>query len=162
MLRRATITGALAILGTLSAGVLRAADQPGQDPCTEKQESVTERMQRATKTAAEQMKVAAQTASNERSDSWITLKTTLSLFADERVRGNAVHVTTRQGVIVLTGEVGTDQARRATEEIAAKIARAKRVENHVAVVPNAAQKANDRKDGRTGTTSTAVSGGTRA
>ena len=53
MLRRMTITVALVILGTLSAGVLRAADQPSQAPSAEKQESATEKVGRATNTAAE-------------------------------------------------------------------------------------------------------------
>jgi osmotically-inducible protein OsmY len=99
MLRRMTMTVALVIVGTLSAGVVRAADQPSQAPSTEKQESATEKVERATAAAAEKMERAAETASKELSDSWITLKTKLSLFADERVSGKDVHVTTRQGVI---------------------------------------------------------------
>lgn len=146
MLRRMTIAVALVILGTLSAGVLRAADQTSQKPSTEKHESVTEKVERATNTAAEKMKTAAQSASKELSDSWITLKTKLGLFADERVSAKDVHVNTRQGVIVLTGKVGTEDARLAAEETAAKIDGAKKVENHVVVVPKAAQKAIDRKD----------------
>ena len=146
MLRRRTIAVALVILGTLSAGVLRAADQPSQDPYTVRQESATEKMERATDTAAETIQRAAQTASKELSDSWLTLKTKLSLFADERVSGKDVHVTTRQGVIVLTGKVGTKEARLAAEETAAKIDGAKKVENHLVVVPKAAQQAVDRQD----------------
>ena len=146
MLRRMTITAALVILSTLSAGVLRAADQPSQAPSAEKQESATEKVGRATNTAAEEMERAAATASKELSDSWITLKTKLSLFADERVSGKDVHVTTRQRVIVLTGKVGTEEARLAAEETAAKIDGAKKVENHLVVVPTATQKAVDRKD----------------
>ena len=159
MLRRMTITVALVILGTLSGGVLRAADQPSPDPYTEKQESVTEKMERAANTAAEKMNGAAQTASNELSDSWITLKTKLSLFADERVSGKDVHVTTRQRVIVLTGAVGTEEARLAAQEIAAKIDGAQKVENHVVVVPKTAREAIDQKDGQIGTASKAASSG---
>jgi hypothetical protein len=141
-----TITVALVILGMLSAGVLRAADQPSQDPYTETQESAAEKMERAANTAADKTKRAVQTASKELSDSWITLKTKLSLFADERVSAKDVHVTTRQGVIVLTGKVGTEEARLAAEETAAKIDGAKKVENHLVVVPKAAQQAVDRQD----------------
>jgi osmotically-inducible protein OsmY len=158
MFRRMTIAVTLVVLGTLSAGVLRAADQPSQAPYTEKQESVTEKVERAANTAAEKMERAAETASKEFSDSWITLKTKLSLFTDERVSGKDVHVTTRQRVIVLTGQVGTEEARLAAEEIAATIEGAKKVENHVVVVPKAAQGV-DRKDGQT--TPKAASRGTR-
>jgi len=146
MSRRMTIAIALAILGTLSAGALRAADQTSQGPYTEKQETAIENVERAANTAAEKTKSAARAASKELSDSWITLKTKLSLFADERVSGKDVHVTTRQRVIVLTGKVGTEEARLAAEETAAKIDGAKKVENHLVVVPTATQKAVDRKD----------------
>jgi len=162
MLRRMTITVALVILGTLSAGVLRAADQPSQAPSAEKQESATEKVGRATNTAAEKMERAAATASKELSDSWITLKTKLSLFADERVSGTDVHVTTQQGVIVLTGKVGTEEARLAAEETAAKIDGAKKVENHLVVVPKAAHQAVDRQDDlSTGSNSTSSAQGSR-
>lgn len=144
MLRRMTITAALVSLGALSVGVLRAADQTSQVPFKEKKESAAEKMERAGNTAADKTKRAAQTVSKELSDSWITLKTKLSLFADERVSGKDVHVTTRQGVIVLTGKVGTKEARLAAEENAAKIDGAKKVENHLVVVPIAARQATDR------------------
>ncbi len=146
MLRRIAITVAIVILGTLSAGVLRAADQTSQGPSTEKQDSATEKIERATDTAAEKAKAATRTASKELSDSWITLKTKLGLFADERVSAQDVHVTTRQGVIVLTGKVETEDARLAAEETAANVEGAKKVENHLVVVPKAAQEAVDRKD----------------
>jgi osmotically-inducible protein OsmY len=146
MLRRMTMTVALVIVGTLSAGVLHAADQTSQAPYTGKQESATEKMERAADAAVEKTKSAAQAASKELSDSWITLKTKLSLFADERVSATDVHVTTRQGVIVLTGKVGSEDARLAAEETAAKIDGAKKVENHVVVVPKTAQKTVDRND----------------
>src|SRR5512139_2024455 len=146
MLRRMTMTVALVIVGTLSAGVLHAADQTSQAPYTGKQESATEKMERATDGAVDKTKSAAQAASKELSDSWITLKTKLSLFADERVSAKDVHVTTRQGVIVLTGQVGSEDARLAAEETAAKIDGAKKVENHVVVVPKTAQKAVERND----------------
>ncbi len=57
-----------------------------------------------------------------------------------------VHVTTHRGVIVLTGKVGSEEARQAAEVNAAKIDGAKKVENHLVVVPKAARKAVDRED----------------
>ena len=146
MLSRMTITVAVVILSTLPAVAGRAAEQPSQDPSTKKQESATEKIERATSTAAEKAKATANTASKEFSDSWITLKTKLSLFADERVSSQEVHVATHRGVIVLTGKVGTEEARQAADENAAKIEGAKKVENHLVVVPKAARKAVDRKD----------------
>lgn len=65
MLRRMTLTFALVTLGTLSAGILRAADQTSQDRYTEKQGSATEMMKRTTNTAAEKVKAATQSASRK-------------------------------------------------------------------------------------------------
>jgi osmotically-inducible protein OsmY len=146
MLSRMTIAVAVVILSTLPAVPGGAAEQPSQDPSTKKQESVTEKIERATNSAAEKAKGTAKTAAKELNDSWITLKTKLSLFADERVSSKDVHVTTHQGVIVLEGTVGTEEARQAADENAAKIDGAEKVENHLVVVPKAARKAIDRKD----------------
>jgi hyperosmotically inducible periplasmic protein len=133
MLSRITIVAAFVILGALPVVAVRAGEQQ-------------EKVESTTNTATEKTKGAAQTASKELSDSWITLKTKLSLFADERVSGNDVHVTTRQGVIALTGKVGTEEARQAAEENAAKIDGAKKVENRLVVVSKTARKTVDRKD----------------
>lgn len=146
MLSRTTIAVAVVVLSTLPAVVGRAAEQPSQYPSTKKQESATEKIERVTNTAAEKAKATAHTASKELSDSWITLKTKLSLFADERVSSRDVHVDTHRGVIVLTGKVGTEEARQAADENAVKIEGAKKVENHLVVVPKAARKTVERKD----------------
>ncbi|HSB69421.1 MAG TPA: BON domain-containing protein [Candidatus Methylomirabilis sp.] len=146
MLSRMTIAVAVVILSSFPAVAGRAAVQPSQDPSPNKLESAKEEIERATSTAVERAKGAARTASKDLSDSWITLKTKLSLFADERVSSNDVHVATRHGVIVLTGKVGTEEARQAADEDAAKIEGAKKVENHLVVVPKAARKAVDQKD----------------
>jgi hyperosmotically inducible periplasmic protein len=146
MLRHTTMGVALLILGALPAGMVRAGEQPDQAPYAEKQESAAEKTERAANNAVEKVKGAAQTASKEFGDSWITLKTKLSLFADERVSSTDVHVTTHRGVIVLTGKVGSEEARQAAEVNAAKIEGAKKVENHLVVVPKAARKAVDRED----------------
>jgi len=140
------IVAALVILVAVPVVAVRAGEQPRQDRYPEKQKSTQEKVESTTNTATEKTKGAAQTASKELSDSWITLKTKLSLFADERVSGNDVHVTTRQGVIALTGKVGTEEARQAAEENAAKIDGVKKVENRLVVVPKTARKTVDRKD----------------
>ena len=148
MLRHTTMALALGILITLPTGVVHAGEKPNQPPYPEKQESAAEKTERAANTAVEKVKGAAQTASKEFSDSWLTLKTKLSLFSDERVSSLDVHVTTHQGVIVLTGKVGTEKARLAAEEDAAKIEGAKKVASHLVVVSDAARKTVDRKDDR--------------
>jgi len=148
MLRRMTIAVALVILGALPAGVVLAGEKTPQAPSPGKQESAAEKTERAANTAVEKVKGTAQSASKEFSDSWITLKTKLSLFADERVSSLDVHVTTHQRVVVMTGKVGSEEARQAAEEDAAKIEGAKKVENHLVVVSDAERKTVDRKDDR--------------
>lgn len=77
------------------------------------------------------------------------------------MNAKAVHVTTWEGVVVLTGHVGTEDARLAAEETAAKIDGVKRVENQVVMVPKAVEKAVDRKDDQIGKMSKATSRRTR-
>lgn len=57
-----------------------------------------------------------------------------------------MHVTTKGGVITLRGKVATDEAKQAAEADAMKIEGAKKVVNHLVVVPKAEQKAVERED----------------
>ncbi len=148
MLRHLTIPVVLVILGALPAGVVRAAEEPSQPSHTATQDSTAEHIERATNAAVEKAKGTADSASKEFSDSWMTLKTKLSLMADERVSSRDVHVTTQRAVIVLTGKVRTEEARLAAEEDAGQIDGVKKVENHLVVVPDAERKIVDRKDDR--------------
>ncbi len=88
----------------------------------------------------------ANTAGQQVSDSWITAKTKVDLLGDQRVSSNDVHVTTRQGVISLRGKVGSTEAKQAAEEDASKVSGAKKVVNHLTVVPKQARQAVQRKD----------------
>ncbi len=129
MLHRTTIfVITLMVLGSVSAAARAAQESPKGDSATEA------------------IKETAKTATLELNDSWITLKTKLALLADERVGSREVSVTTRQGVITLSGKVGTELARQAAEEVALKIKGAQRVLNQLAVVPQAARGVVDRKD----------------
>ncbi len=85
-------------------------------------------------------------AARELSDSWLTLKTKLALLADDRVSSSDVHVTTHQGVIVLDGNVSSENARHAAGELAAKIEGADRVENRLVVDARLVQKVLERED----------------
>jgi hyperosmotically inducible protein len=146
MLRQVIVAFAVVALGTLSVPAVRAAEQPSQDPyATEKKESTVDKVERATNNAAEKGKEAANKAAKELSDSWITLKTKLNLFADDRVSSTDVHVTTKQRVVALTGKVGSEAARKAAEEDVRKVDGVKGVENHL-VVSKTAPKAVERKD----------------
>jgi hyperosmotically inducible periplasmic protein len=69
------------------------------------------------------------------SDSWITAKTKMALFADERVKGRQVSVETdKSGVVHLRGKVDSAEAKAAAAEIAKGIEGVTSVKNDLQVV----------------------------
>jgi hyperosmotically inducible protein len=68
------------------------------------------------------------------SDSWLTSKAKIALFADDRVKGRQVHVETKDGVVMLRGKVDSAEAKSAALEIAKGIEGVKNVKNELQVV----------------------------
>jgi len=89
----------------------------------------------------EKAKDTAQEAKSAVSDSWLTSKTKIALFADERVKGREVRVETVSGQVFLRGKVDSDEAKTAAEEIAKGVDGVKSVKNDLQVVPPAARTA---------------------
>jgi hypothetical protein len=79
-------------------------------------------------------------------DSWVTSKTKISLFADERVKGTQVSVDTTKGVVHLRGKVDSAEAKSAAGDIAKGIDGVKSVRNDLQVVAPTARKAVDASD----------------
>ena len=79
-------------------------------------------------------------------DSWVTSKTKISLFADERVKGTQVSVDTAKGVVHLRGKVDSAEAKSAAGDIAKGIEGVKSVKNDLQVVAPTARKAVDASD----------------
>jgi hyperosmotically inducible protein len=79
-------------------------------------------------------------------DSWITSKTKISIFGDERVKGTQVSVDTAKGVVHLRGKVDSAEAKSAASDIAQGIDGVKSVKNDLQVVPPAARQAVDAND----------------
>ena len=94
--------------------------------------------------------VSAQTTTQEAktmvTDSWITSKTKISLFADERVKGTQVTVDTTKGVVHLRGKVDSAEAKSAASDIAQGVEGVKSVKNDLQVVTPAARQAVDAND----------------
>jgi hyperosmotically inducible periplasmic protein len=92
----------------------------------------------------------AQTATQETktmvSDTWITSKTKISLFADERVKGTQVSVDTTKGVVHLRGKVDSAEAKSAASDIAQGVEGVKSVKNDLQVVAPTTRKAVDASD----------------
>ena len=87
-----------------------------------------------------------ETATVAVSDSWITSKAKIALFADERVKGTQVSVDTKNGVVHLRGKVDSDESKAAAAAIATGIDGAKSVKNDLQVVSPTARKAVDAND----------------
>ncbi len=98
----------------------------------------------------EQMKDKARSTTDEAkgvvSDSWITSKTKIALFSDERVKGREVSVETQKGVVHLRGKVDSDEAKSAAADVAKGIDGVKSVKNDLQVVAPSARKAVDAND----------------
>ena len=80
------------------------------------------------------------------SDSWVTAKTKIALFADSRVKGSDINVATTDGAVTIRGKVDTDAAKQAAESIAKGIEGAKTVKNDLQVVAPTKREAVDDKD----------------
>jgi hyperosmotically inducible protein len=94
----------------------------------------------------EQAQTTTQEAKTMVTDSWVTSKTKISLFADERVKGTQVSVDTTKGVVYLRGKVDSVEAKSAAGDIAKGVEGVKSVKNDLQVVAAAARKAVDASD----------------
>jgi osmotically-inducible protein OsmY len=92
------------------------------------------------------------TAGNDRaaagavSDSWITAKTKIALFGDDRVSGWDVNVDTRNGVVTLLGKVESAEAKAAAGEVARTIEGVRDVKNQLQIVPRSERERVDARD----------------
>jgi hyperosmotically inducible protein len=127
---------AITVLGALVAAAPFAAQaQTTKDKVENRIEQVKDK---AKSTTAE--------AKTAVSDSWITSKTKIALFADERVKGTQVSVDTKGGVVHLRGKVDSDEAKQAAAEVAGGIEGARSVKNDLQVISPTARKAVDAND----------------
>ena len=79
-------------------------------------------------------------------DSWLTAKTKIALFADSRIKGSDISVATTQGEVIIRGKVDSDAAKQAAEGIAKGIDGVKTVKNELQVVAPSKREATDDKD----------------
>jgi hyperosmotically inducible protein len=80
-------------------------------------------------------------------DTWLTSKTKIALFADARVKGSEISVETSQGLVMIRGKVDSDEAKQAAEGIAKGIDGVKSVKNELQLVAPAKREAIDDNDG---------------
>ena len=119
----------------LTAG---AADKAGT---TDKPQGTMDKMENKAKETTQEVKGAT-------SDSWVTSKTKIALFADDRVKGRDVRVETQNGEVFLRGKVDSEEAKTAAAETAKGVEGVKNVKNDLQVVAPGARKtvqANDKQ-----------------
>jgi hyperosmotically inducible protein len=93
-----------------------------------------------------QARSAARDAKTEVADSWLTARTKIALYADERVKGSQVSVETVNGTVRLHGKVDSQEARTAAASIAGGIEHVKAVKNDLQVVAPRDRKMTDISD----------------
>jgi hyperosmotically inducible protein len=102
-------------------------------------QSTTDKMEQKAKGAAQDAKTAI-------SDSWLTAKTKIALFADDRIKGGQVSVETVNGAVSLRGKVDSDDAKAAAVSVAQAVEGVKSVRNDLQVVPPGDRKVIDISD----------------
>ena len=118
----------------VTGSLLAAAAFAWLPAASDAQQSTTEKVKQKTENMAKEAKT-------EVSDTWITSKAKIALFADDRVKGRQVHVETTKGVLALRGKVDSAEAKSAAESVAQGIEGVKSVRNDLVVVAPADQKA---------------------
>jgi hyperosmotically inducible protein len=96
--------------------------------------SATNTMEKKADEAGNKVKKTAEDAKTGMSDSWVTAKTKIALFADEHVKGRQVSVETKNGVVMLRGKVDSADAKSAAADIAKGLEGVKDVKNELQVV----------------------------
>ncbi len=108
--------------------------------------SAGDKIEQKSEPATDKAKSLGREAKSEVSDSWLTAKTKIALFADERVKGRQVKVVTDKATVTLRGKVDSDEAKAAAESIASGIDGVKSVKNELQVVAPAERAAVDASD----------------
>lgn len=148
-MRRSIMLGAVMLAGT---ALLAAPAGVGatQHTTGDKTESKAEKAESKVKSAAQKVESKAKTTTEKAktgvTDSWLTAKTKIALFADDRVKGRQVSVETNNGVVALRGKVDSEEAKNAAAEVAKGIEGVKSVKNDLQVVAPAQQKVVEAKD----------------
>jgi hyperosmotically inducible periplasmic protein len=95
---------------------------------------------------ADKAQGAGQGVKSEVSDSWLTAKTKIALFGDDRVKGSEINVVTNDRVVHLRGKVESAEAKSAAAEVARGIDGVRDVKNELQVVAPSQRKIAESND----------------
>jgi hyperosmotically inducible protein len=118
---------------SLSIAALLAAGPAWAQTTTDKP-TMGQKIEQKADDAASKVKDTAHDAKVGMTDSWVTAKTKIALFADDRVKGRQVSVETQNGMVTLRGKVDSADAKAAAAEIAKRTEHVKGVRNELQVV----------------------------
>jgi osmotically-inducible protein OsmY len=121
-------------LASLSIAALVFAAGPGFAVADEDKGTVKERVEQKADQAGDKIKDTAHDVKTGVTDSWITSKIKIALFADPRVEGHEVHVDTKGGVVTLRGKVDSAEARTVAGDITKGSEHVKGMRNELQVV----------------------------
>jgi hypothetical protein len=83
-------------------------------------------------------------------DAWLTAKTKIALFTDARVMGREINVESAQGLVMIRGDVSSDETKKTVEGIANGVDGVKSVQNDLQVVrPSQREVINDKNEAGT-------------
>ena len=126
--RRMTALGVAALMLAGAPVYAYAQSTTDQQQSTTEKPGTMQKMEQKAKGAAAGAKAGA-------TDSWMTSKVKIALFADERVKGHQVSVSTTDGTVWLRGKVDSEEAKMAAADIAKRVEHVKGVRNELQVVP---------------------------
>jgi hyperosmotically inducible protein len=109
-------------------------------------QTATEKADMKAEQAADKTKGTVGKAKGATKDSWITAKTKIALYADDRVSGSDVNVDTQNGTVTLRGKVATTDQKRAAEEVARTVDGVTTVRNDLQVVSTTERKVVNAED----------------
>ena len=121
----------------LSIAALVFAAGPGFAVADEDKGTVKQRVEQKAEQAGDKIKDTAHDVKTGVTDTWITSKIKIALFADSRVEGHEVHVTTKNGVVTLRGKVDSAEARTVAGDITKGSEHVKGMRNELQVVGRA-------------------------
>jgi hyperosmotically inducible periplasmic protein len=121
----------------LSIAALVFAAGPGFAVADEDKGTVKQRVEQKADQAGDKIKDTAHDVKTGVTDTWITSKIKIALFADSRVEGHEVHVVTKNGVVTLRGKVDSAEARTVSGDITKASEHVKSVRNELQVVGRA-------------------------
>jgi hyperosmotically inducible protein len=109
-------------------------------------QSTTDKMEQKAKGAMQDAKTGMQEVKIGMTDSWLTAKTKIALFADERIKGGQISVETVKGAVSLRGKVDSEAAKAAAGSVTKAVEGVQSVRNDLEVVPPGDRKIVDTSD----------------